>query len=384
MNHRQRALAALNHCEGDRVPIDLGATRNTGIIIEAYARLAHLLEGGENAPSHNEVERANIARVATPEEWLLKRLDVDFRGIFLGVPDRRLDKVFPDGSYQDELGVVRRRPPSSYYYDVIDSPLDLDITLADLQDQNWPNGDDPGYVRGLREEALALQAEGEYAIVLHLQDVIVHSSQYLRGFKRWYTDFILNPELISSLLDILLEIRLKVTEQALLAVGDLVDVVSCSDDIADQRGPLLSPSMYRKYIRPRHQRYFDRIHSLTEAKVLYHSCGSVVRLIPDLIEVGVDFINPVQVSASGMDTAVLKREYGRDMGFWGAVDTQYTLPFGTSGEVREEVQRRIHDLAPGGGYVLAAVHNIQPDVPPENINTMYEAARKLGIYPISC
>ena len=383
MNHRERALAALNHRESDRVPIDLGSTRNTGILLEAYRSLAQY-RGAAGDPESDEFGQSRIARVAAPEEWLLGRLDVDFRGLFLGAPDRRLDRLLPDGSYQDELGVVRRRPSSSYYYDVTHSPLDRELTVVDLEAHPWPDGSDPGYTRGLREKALALRDEGEYAVVLHLQDIIVHPSQYLRGFERWYTDFILEPGLISSLLDILLEIRLQVTEQALREVGDLVDVVSCSDDIADQRGPQMSEGMYRKFIQPRHRRYFDAIHAGTDAKLLYHSCGSVAKLIPGFIDMGVDFINPVQVSASGMDTADLKRRFGREIGFWGAVDTLRVLPFGTPEEVRAEVQRRTRDLAPEGGFVLAAVHNIQPNVPPENIVAMFQAARELGVYPIRC
>jgi len=142
--------------------------------------------------------------------------------------------------------------------------------------------------------------------------------------------------------------------------------------------------MYRKFIKPRHQRYLEMIHSRTAAKILYHSCGSVVRLLPDFVEMGVDFINPVQVSAVGMDTAALKREFGRYLGFWGSVDTMQVLPFGTPDDVRAEVKRRMRDLAPGGGFVLAAVHNIQPNVPPDNIVAMYDAAREFGVYPIRC
>ena len=383
MNHRERALAALNHREGDRVPIDLAATRNTGILLEAYQALARRL-GADRDPPADDFGQSRIARVASPEEWLLERLDVDFRGIYLGSPDRRLDRLLPDGSYQDELGVIRRRPPSSYYYDITYSPFDRDITLADLRAHPWPDGSDPGYTRWLRDRALALHAAGEYGVVLHLQDIIVHPSQYLRGFERWYTDFILQPELIASLLDILLEIRLAVTVQALRAVGDLVDVVSCSDDVADQRGPQIAPATYRRFIKPRHRRYFDAIRALTSAKILYHSCGSVARLIPDFIDMGVDFINPVQVSAAGMDTAGLKRAFGDNVGFWGSIDTMQVLPFGTPDEVRAEVQHRIRDLAPGGGFVLAAVHNIQPTVPTENIIAMYAAARDFGTYPIRC
>jgi uroporphyrinogen decarboxylase len=145
--------------------------------------------------------------------------------------------------------------------------------------------------------------------------------------------------------------------------------------MAFQDGPMMSMDLYRKMIKPYHRRLFGYIKSRTPAKILYHTCGSVAHLIPDIIEMGVDALNPVQVSAKGMDTRALKREFGRDLSFWGAVDTQRVLPFGTPEEVAAEVRRRIGDLGAGGGYVLCAVHNIQADVPPENICAMYDSAR---------
>jgi uroporphyrinogen decarboxylase len=221
------------------------------------------------------------------------------------------------------------------------------------------------------------------ALALHLQDIIIHPSQYLLGFEKWYLSFMMEPDLISALMDILLEIRLEVTVRALKEVGDLIDVVSCSDDICDMRGPMVSPEMYAQFVKPRHQKYFETMRSLTDAKILYHSCGSVIKLIPHFIDMGIQFINPVQVSADGMDTDFLKRKYGKNIGFWGAIDTMQVLPFGKPEDVRREVKRVVHDLGPGGGYILSAVHNIQPNVSAENIIAMYEAAREYGTYPIA-
>ena len=192
----------------------------------------------------------------------------------------------------------------------------------------------------------------------------------------------MEPDLISALFDKLLEIRTGLTIRAWEEVGDLIDVVSCSDDIADQRGPQISPKMYREFIKPRHQSYFDSIRRYTSAKLLYHSCGAVTQLIPGFIDMGIDFINPVQVSAKDMDTAWLKSTYGQEIGFWGAIDTTHVLPFGSPSDVENEVRQRINDLGPGGGYILAAVHNFQPNVDPENMLCMFEAARRFGTYPI--
>lgn len=379
LSHRERVLLSLNHEEPDRVPIDLGSTRNTGILIEPYEALVKYLELSDELATDN-YGQSKIARVATPSESVLCRLDIDFRGIFLGAPDHSQEKMNPDGTHQDELGVVRKRPEGSYYYDIVRSPLMGEITLDDIEKWTWPNPLDPGYVRGLRKKAERLRKEIDCGVVLHLQDIIVHPSQYLRGFEDWYMDFLLKPELIAALLDKLLEIRLQLTVRALEEVGDLIDVVSCSDDVADQRGPQISPKLYRQFIKPLHKKYFDAIHAHTNAKILYHSCGAVSKLIPDFIDMGVDFINPVQVSAQDMDTRELKKNYGKEIGFWGGIDTYRVLPDGSTEDVWAEVEQRIKDLAPGGGYILAAVHNIQPNVPPSNVVAMYTAARHFGVY----
>lgn len=379
MNHRERSLAALNHQEPDRVPIDLGATRNTGILEAPYRALASYLGLGEPVEAEASFGLAKVLGLATPDEAVLQRLGVDFRGIFLGKPDHSPEKMLPDGTHQDELGVIRKQPPGSHYFDLVQAPLDREITVTDIINWPWPDPTDPGIVRGLREKALAIRATTDCALALHLQDIVVHSSQYMRGFERWYMDLILEPDLLDALMDALLEIRMEIARRALAEVGDLIDVVSCSDDIADQRGPIMSPKLYQKFIKPRHRRYFDLLRASTSATILYHSCGAVSTLIPDFIDLGIPFINPVQVSAAGMDTARLKCEYGDQIGFWGAVDTMHVLPFGTADKVRAETQRRIRDLGTGGGYVLAAVHNIQPDVPPQNIVAMCEAASNASI-----
>jgi len=171
-------------------------------------------------------------------------------------------------------------------------------------------------------------------------------------------------------------VRLEIARRALAEVGDLIDLVSCADDVADQRGPIMSLRTYRKLLKPRHGRYIALLRQLTAAPVFFHSCGSVVDLLPDFIDMGIEVLNPVQVTARGMDPARLKASFGKDLVFCGGIDSMRVLPFGTPDEVRAEVRRRIHELGEDGGYILTAVHNIQPDVPPENIAAMYEEARQ--------
>jgi uroporphyrinogen decarboxylase len=375
MTHRERVLAALNHQEPDRVPIDLGATRNTGINRYAYRQLLDYLEIDAEVKPLQDFGGARFLGLARVDERVLERFGVDLRGIFTGEAESGHDRELPDGGYVDEFGVTRVPVEGAPYFDWVASPMADELSMDTIRALALPDPEDPGYIRGLRDEALRIRQDTDCALVLHLDHIIVHATQYVRGFENWFLDLALQPDLLCALMDKILDYRLVVAERAIKEVADLVDVVSTSDDVADQRGPIVSPDMYRRYIKPRHKRFFDVIHSSTSAKLLFHSCGSVYKLLPDFIEIGVDFINPVQVSCKDMDTARLKREFGADLGFWGAIDSMQVLPGGTPDDVRTEVERRIGDLGPGGGYVLAAVHNIQHDVPVENIVAMFDAAR---------
>jgi uroporphyrinogen decarboxylase len=374
MTHRERVLAALNHQQPDHIPIDLGATRNTGINRYAYRQLIDFLGIDAEVQPLQEFGGARFLGLAKIDERVLARFGVDLRGIFTGEADSGHDTEMPDGSYVDEFGVTRAPVDGAPYFDWIASPLANELSEDVIRAFALPDPEDPGYTRGLREEALRIRRETDCALVLHLDHIIVHATQYMRGFENWFLDLALQPDLMCSLMDKILDYRLVVTERAVTAVGDLIDVVSTSDDVADQRGPLVSPDMYKKYIKPRHKRFFDVIHAHTDAKLLFHSCGSVYRLLPDFIEIGVDFINPVQVSCNDMETDRLKREFGADLGFWGAIDSMHVLPDGTPDDVRAEVEKRIRDLGRDGGYILAAVHNIQHDVPAENVVAMFDAA----------
>jgi uroporphyrinogen decarboxylase len=375
MSHRERVMRALNHREPDRVPLDLGGSRSSSLVLEAYERLGRHL--GDREPPRVFTKWLNIAH---PSEAMLARFDIDTRSLSQGDPDAWQDIVFPDGSYQDEWGVTRGKPAGSLYYDLTKPPLAGDVDVADLEKLRWPDPHDPGRCRDLAEAAARLHQGTDYAVVLSLPGGIVHQAQFLRGFEDWFADLIANPGLFAALMEKLADLWIEMAAEEFDAVGDNVDICFCGDDVAFQDGPMMSMDLYRKMIKPHHKRLFSYIRSRTPAKIAYHTCGSVVHLIPDLIDMGVDALNPVQVSAKGMDSATLKREFGRDICFWGAIDTQRVLPFGGPADVAAEVKRRIDDLGTGGGYVLCAVHNIQADVSPENICAMYDTAREYGKY----
>lgn len=377
LTHRERVLRALRHQEADRVPFDLGSTRNSSIHLAAYEKLkAHF---GVTEPT---TLLHKFMQIALPDEEVLKALDIDLRLASPGHPENSPDKPYGEDGYIDEYGVARRKPRGSMYYDLVKAPLAGPITIQDIAKYNLPDGSDPGYTRGLRERMLNLRTNSDYAIVLNFPSCFVHLSQFLRGFEDWFIDLAADQKLAAYLFDKCVAHTASVYEAVMKAAGDLADVVASGDDLGTQSGPLISPELYRKLFKPRHKKLIGILKKHTKAPVHFHSCGSIYKLLPDLIDCGVDVIHPVQVAARDMDSAKLKKEFGDKLSFWGGIDTQHVLPKGTPAEVKEEVKRRLRDFAPGGGYILAAVHNIQADVPVENILAPYETGKEAGKYPI--
>jgi uroporphyrinogen decarboxylase len=372
MTPRERVLAALEHREPDRVPIDVCPASFSTIIGQAYEHLKDYL----GIMSETRYMKRK-SRTVILDERVARRLHVDTRPLLLGGPDGWQDVYFEDGSFRDEFGVVWRKAGDGHYAPT-GNPL-RDTTLADLDTFPWPDPLNPGRTRGLRERARLLHEETPYAVVLSLPVGFVHISQYLRGYEQWLMDIILNPDFLDALLDLTLDWWLALSGAVLDEVGPFVDVVAFGDDVAFHDRPMVDLERYRKLFKPRHRQMIDLIKAKSDAKVLYHCCGAVKSLIPEFIDIGVDALNPVQVSSAGMDTAELKAQFGDRIAFWGGIDTQRVLPRGTTDDVRAEVQRRIRDLAPGGGYVLASVHNIQEDVPPENILAMVDEAWESGV-----
>ncbi len=376
MKPRERVLAALNHEEPDRVPLDLGGTLATSINIGAYEKLKSHLK--LDSPSRILSLRSMIADI---EEEVLLRYEVDTRSLPL-LGNSRPTEPLADGAFQDEWGVVRKQAdPHAHFMDVV-NPLDGERTLDDLENYPWPDAEDAGYTDGLAEAAEQAHRETDYAVILTLPVGPLHLSQWLRGYESWMMDLAGNREFFEALMDKVIDIWLRISTRMLEAVGSNVDILFYGDDVAYQHGPMMRHETYEKQVKPYQQRIFDLLKG-HGAKILYHSCGSVVTLVDDFIELGVDALNPVQVSAAEMDTARLKHDFGDRIAFWGGIDTQRVLPQGTPDEVRAEVRRRIRDLAPGGGYVLCPVHNIQREVPPENIEAMYQEALSSGRYPLS-
>jgi uroporphyrinogen decarboxylase len=372
MNHRERVLTALSHRNPDRIPIDFGGSHDTGIVVGAYGRLKTYLGIRGKTILANELDQ--LARI---DEGILKRFDIDTRGLVPKTPKKWKGESLPDGSIRNIWGVTWRKAEDGHYYPY-DSPLRGDPNASDFDRYQWPDPDDWGDLEEFKKEARILNEETDYAIVMYLPGRLMSLGCYLRGFENWLMDLLANQALAEALMDRGLEVQLEIGGKLLAAVGNFVDIIHISDDLGTQKAPLISPELYRKLIKPRQRKLFDFIKDRTDARILFHSDGCVYPFIPDFIEIGVDILNPVQVSAKDMDPKRLKREFGDQLCFWGGIDTQHTLPFGTPKDVKDEVRRRIEELGDKGGYVLTSVHNIQNEVPPENICAMFDTALEYG------
>jgi uroporphyrinogen decarboxylase len=377
-----RVKAALEHREPDRVPFDLGGTETSGIhriALRNWLSYNGLL--GREPPVFSLATQSG-----TVEEEVARRFAVDVRCLRARLPAGEPQPVVDGGSrvFQDEWGIRWRMPlDGGLYYDIASHPLAGFGTVREIEGYRWPDTGAASRYASLQQDAQALAAAGRPALVLERHTGgIFETSWWLRGLENLLLDLAAGPRLAEALLHKVLEHKLLYWDRALQQAGDRVLVAAEADDLATQSGLLMSKEMYRRYLKPLHRQLFAFIKGKAPGvRLFYHSCGAIRELIPDLIETGVDILNPVQVSAAGMDTRALKREYGRDLVFWGGgVDTQRILPCGSPEEVREEVKRRIGDLAPGGGFVFSAVHCIQSDVPPQNIQAMWETLQSCGAY----
>ena len=382
MNPRERVMLALNHKQSDRIPIDLGGTICSSIHKNAYIALKKHLG--------MEVEELRmldyVQQLPYLDEALLERFGVDFRMVQLPAATAPDVNIFDDGDYYafiDRWGSRLHKPKDGgLYFDWVDFPI-KEATMEALDNYTWPKPDPPEVNARLREQAKHLYENTDYALVgsAVIGGGIFEQPARTMGLEDFFIALVKEPKFADRMMGQITDIYIESCHNYLEQVGPYLQVFTYWDDVCGQDGWLISPDIYRQRIKPKQRRLLEAIKSKTDAKVYYHCCGAAYDLIPDLIELGFDILNPVQVSARGMDTRRLKKEYGQDIVFWGGgVDTQHVLPFGTPEEVAGEVRRRIDDLAPGGGFVFAAVHNIQALVPPENIVTVFETALEYGRY----
>ncbi len=383
MTGKERLQFTLNHREPDRIPFDLNGTETSGISIIALKNWL-----GFNGLKNDDLKSFSlVTQLGLVEEEVLQRFHVHTRCLRTSPPSSYKIEIHEDNKHKyfyDEWGIKWQMPlQGGHYFDIGSSPLAGVNSIREIENYPWPDPYDPSRYEYLRKEALNLESVSQAGIVLERHTGgIFETSWWMRGFENFLMDLAANPKLANAIMEKVLEHKMVYWEKALEKTKDYILVAAEADDIASQNGLIISIDMYRNFLKPLHKKLFPLIKAKApELKIFFHSCGAVLELIPDLIEIGVEILNPIQVSASGMDTRKLKKEFGRDLVFWGGgVDTQKVLPKGTPQQVKDEVRRRIDDLAPGGGFVFAAVHCIQSDVPPENIQAMWEALQEYGKY----
>lgn len=385
MNSRERIFKALNHEEPDRVPYDLAGITWTGITNTAYQNLRKYLGMETSEPEWSDV----IQQIVIPSEDILNELRVDTRGVF-PLTSHNWDvysKLVDRGEYweyYDEWSFVHHFPKDGFWFSLVKSPMEeADFDQDNIvEDFSWPDAGDPQRFRGLREKAIRFRNQDKIVMTKGLCAGLFEMHQRVRGMENAMIDHMLFSKNSDKLAGKLADLKMEFWDKALDELGDVVDIVGEGDDYGTQESQLISPDQFRSNYKPHFKRLLKFIKEKAPGvKIIFHSCGNVRPIIPDLIEMEVDILNPVHTNATGMEPHQLKIDFGDSIVFWGGgVDTQKVLPTGTTQEVIDDVKKNIEALAPGGGFVFNTVHNIQAEVPPENIMAMIETLRDYGGY----
>lgn len=379
MNSRERVLKALNHEEPDRIPIDFGGLLAS---INVYTYDDLLVHIGLPANAGDSIVSREWSNVPKPSEALLEMWGVDFRRVWLGGPDNFEPVVNKEEqTFIDEWGLTWKR--IGRYNEFINPPLH-GASVQDVLSYRFPDPTDPGRYRNVGKWAKQLYEETEYAVVAgHSMFGVFELGCWLCGFDDFLTRLALDKKFVTVFFDRVLEIQKEIVGRYLDIVGPYVHIVETADDLGMQNNSMISPAIYRELIKPYHKEYTQFIKSkVPHARVFMHSCGSVFDLIPDLIDNGVDILNPLQPTARNMEPWRLKSAYGDQLCFHGGIDVVEVLPKKSPEGVAAYVKDRIETFGRGGGYILAASHNIQDDTPPENVVAMYAAGLKYGKYPL--
>lgn len=385
MNSRERILKALNFEEADRVPFDLAGSTWTGITNTAYQNVRKNLGLEVSLPEWSDV----IQQIVVPSEEVLNKLNVDTRGVFPLTSHNwdvysKLKDCGDYFEYLDEWGFIHHFPKDGFWFSLVKSPLaEVDFEQEGIIEKfPWPDAANKQRFKGLREKAIQFREQGKIVMTKGLCAGLFEMHQRVRGMENAMIDPFMIPKNSDKLVGKLADLKIEFWDGLLYEVGDVVDIVGEGDDYGTQLSQLISPEQFREYYKPHFTRVLKFIkQKAPNVKIIFHSCGNVRTVIPDFLEMGVDILNPVHITATGMEPAQLKKDFGKDIVFWGGgIDTQSVLPSATIQEVKDHVKYNIEALAPGGGFVFSTVHNIQAEVPAENIMAMMEALKEFGRY----
>ncbi|HYK88857.1 MAG TPA: uroporphyrinogen decarboxylase family protein [Acidobacteriota bacterium] len=413
MNSRERILAAISHKTPDRVPVDLGATPSSGISAIAYSNLVKHVGRPELPVLIYDV----VQQLAQPDYAVLKMFDVDVIDIGRALNDKPSDwkpatlangdsAFYPmwfdpvrqaDGSFltfdDDERRALSKMPAGATFFDqtyfpfVEGYPRDYSSLDAEMRrimwarhaHSPWDRAGENDFWEKLREKALMLRRTTDKALLIVCGCNLFEWGTFLRRMDNFLMDLMSDQDSVEKLLDKLMKRHLAALERVCRSVGDVADIIRFGDDLGMMTGPFMSPKIYRKLFKPRHKILCDYVKSHSSMHTFIHSCGSISQLMPDLIDAGVEIFNPVQTNARGMEPAYLKKEFGKDCTFWGGgIETAGVLNGNSTEKIRDQVLERMGIFSAGGGYVFNTVHNILPDVPPENILAMYDAVKEFN------
>lgn len=374
MNSRQRFQAAVNHQEPDRPPLDYG--KHIGSFHKSvYAPLRKYL----GLPPREGRVLDRMAQNMVLDEDLLNVLGIDFRWVVPNWVEVRDQEIDGELGYLDMWHTPHKYTEVGDYYAIAGQPLGSpELSRCDLEAFAWPDPDHPGMFIGLAEQARSWYTDTNYVVGADgIKVGVLQTAAQLCGYDKLFIDFAFNPSLADALLEKITELMCQMYVNYMKVVGSYVQVVVITDDQGTQKSLMISPAMFRRFIKPNLRRVIEAIKTTAEVKVLMHCDGAIRPIIPDLIEIGVDILNPIQTVVKGLeDTRSLKEEFGTQICFHGAIDIQQFLPNATPETVRQEVARRSHDLGEGGGFILAPCHNINRDTPLENIISLFAAGRE--------
>jgi len=381
MTPRERVLSAINHEEPDRVPIVIGVSNATGIKMKTYQGIKELV--GIDAPDNYMYEWPELG-TADIDEATMQRLHSDVRGVRDIHPLetlKRNQERDPHSPFVDSWGTGQLEITPGEWFPGI-HPLSEATTIEEIEAYaGWPDMSDPTRIAHVEETARRLAEQNDYAIMATPWLLFpFERTLAMQGMDVFLLNIVLYPEFARALLHKITEVCKSLMGPFLEKLGDNVDIIKIGDDLGTQDRLLISPKMYREILKPLHSDYIHFIKERTKAKIFFHTDGDVFPLIDDFIEIGVDILNPIQTSAGKMnDLEGLKKRYGKNLVLCGGIDTHCVLPLGTPETVREEVRRVMQILGPGGGYMVAPVHTVMNDVPPENVLAMVDAVEEFGI-----